>query len=137
MYAKTSSDIIKILSHKSWCLTKETLVQVYNVLIRSVLEYSAILAPAISKTNLNTLQVIQNNALRIILKKPILTRTKISDLHKEANIDMIKDRFNKLRNRYVKKAIENNNPTIRELISEYLRFKGGRNLKLDTLLCNT
>ena len=37
----------------------------------------------------------------------------------------------------IKKAIENNNPTIRELISEYLRFKGGRNLKLDTLLCNT
>ena len=74
-------NIIKILSHKSWCLTKDTLVQVYNVLIRSVLEYSAILAPAISNTNLNTLQVIQNNALRIILKKPILTRTEISDLH--------------------------------------------------------
>jgi len=80
-------NIIKILSQKSWCLTKDTLVQVYNVLIRSVLEYSAILAPAISKTNLNTLQVIQNNALRIILKKSILTRTKISDLHKEARYD--------------------------------------------------
>jgi hypothetical protein len=45
-------------------LTKQTLIQIYNVLIRSVIEYSAIIAPIISVTNLNTLQIIQNNALR-------------------------------------------------------------------------
>ena len=39
------------------------------------------------KTNLKTLQV-QNNALRIILKKPLLAKTKIIDLHKEANIEL-------------------------------------------------
>ena len=38
-------------------LNQNTLLQVYNVLIRSVLEYSAIIAPALAKTNLNNLQI--------------------------------------------------------------------------------
>ena len=67
-------NIIKILAYKTWQLTKQTLIQIYNVLIRSVIEYSAIIAPIISVTNLNTLQIIQNNALRIILNKPKTTR---------------------------------------------------------------
>jgi hypothetical protein len=62
-------NIIKIMSHKSWQLKKETLIQVYNVLIRSVMDYSAILMPVISETFKNKLQVIQKNALRTILKK--------------------------------------------------------------------
>jgi len=67
-------NIIKILAYKTWQLTKQTLIQIYNVLIRSVIEYSAIIAPIISVTNLNTLQIIQNNALRIILNKPKTAR---------------------------------------------------------------
>jgi len=35
------------MSHASWQLTKKTLVQVYIVLIRSVMDYSAILMPVI------------------------------------------------------------------------------------------
>jgi len=74
------------------------------VLIRSGIEYSAIIAPIISATNLNTLQIIQNNALRIILNKPKITRTRIEYLHEEANIDMIDTRLTTLRKRYVLKA---------------------------------
>ena len=88
-------------------------------------------------SNLNTLQIIQNNVLRIILKKPIMTKTKINDLHQEAKIELIKDRFDKLRFRYIKKARDNNNPIIKELINEYIRFKGGRSLNCKTLLCDT
>jgi hypothetical protein len=65
---------MKILSHKSWFLKEKTLIQIYNVLIRSIIDYSVILSPIISKTNLNTLQIIQNNALRIIFKKPLMSR---------------------------------------------------------------
>ena len=43
-------NIIKILAYKTWQLTKQTLIQIYNVLIRSVIEYSAIIAPIISAT---------------------------------------------------------------------------------------
>ena len=62
---------MKILSHKSWFLNEKTLIQIYNVLIRSIIDYSS---PIISKTNSNTLQIIQNNALRIIFKKPLMAR---------------------------------------------------------------
>ena len=57
------------------------------MLIRSVMDYSAILMPVICETNKNKLQVIQNNALRIILNKPKLTKTRIVDLHLESKLE--------------------------------------------------
>ena len=129
-------NIIKILSHKSWLLNKKTLIQIYNVLIRSVIEYSSIITPTVSKTNLSTLQTIQNNALRIILKKPLITKTKITDLHKEANIELLTNRFKKLRDRYLNKALTSKNPIITDVYNEYERFKGGRTIKCKTLLCD-
>jgi hypothetical protein len=100
-------------------INKKALIQIYNVLIRSVNEYSAI-----SATNLNMFQIIQNNALRLILNKPKVTRTRIEHLHEEANIDMIDTRLTNLRKRYVLKAIHNNNLIIKDTISEYLNFSG-------------
>jgi hypothetical protein len=100
-------------------INKKTLIQIYNVLIRSVIEYSAI-----SATNLNMLQIIQNNALRLILNKPKVARTRIEHLHDEANIDMIDTRLTNLRKRYAFKAIHNNNPIIKDTICEYLNFSG-------------
>jgi hypothetical protein len=129
-------NIMKILSHKSWLLNEKTLIQIYNVLIRSIIDYSAILSPIISKTNLNILQIIQNNALRIIFKKPIMTRTTIDWLHEKAELIRIETRMINLRKRYIFKAVENNNPMILELIYEYLNFKGGRNLSMITMLCD-
>jgi hypothetical protein len=41
-----------------------------------------------------------------------------------------------LRKRYIFKAVENNNPMILDLIYEYLNFKGGRNLSINTMLCD-
>jgi hypothetical protein len=66
---------MKILSHNLWLLNEKTLIRIYNVLIRSIIDYSVILSPIILKTNLNTLQIIQNNAFRIIFKKPLISRT--------------------------------------------------------------
>ena len=107
----------------------------YNVLIRSVIVYSAILVPVISVTNMNTLQIIQNNALRIILKKPLITRTRIESLHQEANIEMLDVRLLKLRNRYIHKAVTNYNPIMKELINDFINYRGGRNNVKKTLLC--
>ena len=54
----------------------------------------------------------------------------------EANIDMIDTRLTNLRKRYVLKAIHNNNPIIKDTISEYLNFSWGRYLNHKTLLCD-
>jgi hypothetical protein len=45
-------------------------------------------------------------------------------------------RLTTLRKRYVLKAIHNNNPIIKDTISEYLNFSGGRYLNHKTLLCD-
>ncbi len=84
----------------------------------------------------NKLQVIQNNALRIILNKPKIMKTKIVDLHSEVNLETLETRSLKLRRRYVQKAISNNNPVILELIEEFKNYKGGRVLTRKTLLCD-
>jgi hypothetical protein len=42
-------NVLKVLSNKSWGLSTETLNNVYNSLIRSLLEYSSIIYPAFSK----------------------------------------------------------------------------------------
>ena len=94
-------NILKILSHKSWMLTVKTLLQIYNVLIRSIIDYSSIIAPIISATNLNVLQIIQNKALRIIYKKSLFTRTSNEWLHEQASLCTIKDRLKLLRKRYM------------------------------------
>ena len=128
-------NILKILAYKTWKLNIKTLTQIYNVLIRSVIEYTAILVPVISVTNMNTLQIIQNNALRIILKKPLITRTRIESLHEEAKIEMLEVRLLKLRNRYIHKALTNSNSIMKELINDFINYRGGRNNVKKTLLC--
>ena len=69
-------NIIRILSHKSWKLDQSTLTQIYNTLIRSLFDYTSIFSSALSDSQINKLQVIQNNALRAILKKKKTQRSK-------------------------------------------------------------
>jgi hypothetical protein len=97
------------------------------------LEYfPAILAPSLSNHNLNNLQIIQNNALRICLKKP--RDTPIIELHQQARITKIQDRLFELAVKYLVKGVVNFNPIIIETIRDYIRFSGGRELNKPTLL---
>ena len=66
-----------------------------------------------SKNNIATLQIIQNQALRIILKAPY--RTPIKDLHAKANIETIDSRINKLNDNYWLNCKLNNNELIEQL----------------------
>ena len=51
-------NVIKVLANKSWGLNIKTLNQVYNSLIRSLLEYSSIIYPCFSATNIPLLERI-------------------------------------------------------------------------------
>jgi len=128
-------NIVKILAHKSRKLTKKTLLQVYFTLIRSVIEYSAVIAPAICKTRFKKLQIIQNNALRTILHVKKIEHLNIEELHSRAGVIKLETRLSELRKKYIEKAVERNNPLVKETISEYNRFKR-KNIKLSTLLCD-
>ena len=62
-----------------------------------------------------------------------MTKTRIVDLHSEASLVMIKERFDTLRTRYIEKVIKNENPIILQLVEQNKNFK--RDLKYKTLLC--
>jgi len=100
-----------------------------------VIEYSAIIAPALCKKRLKNLQIIQNNALRTILHVKKIEHLNIDELHRRAEICKLDVRLNELRKNYIEKAVERNNPLVKETISEYNRFKR-RPVKIKTLLCD-
>jgi len=126
-------NIIKILSNKDWKIDSNILLQIYKLLIRSLLEYSSIIYTSLNKENKTKLQVIQNNCLRIILKKNSYTR--ISDLHNLANIETIESRFKKLNSSYFRRGLINKNPIILELINDYINYSAARLIKKETPLC--
>ena len=126
-------NIIKILSNKDWKIDTQILLQIYKLLIRSLLEYSSIIYTSLNKENKTKLQVIQNNCLRIILKKNSYTR--ISDLHNLANIETIESRFKKLNSSYFRRGLINKNPIILELINDYINYSAARLIKKETPLC--
>jgi hypothetical protein len=131
-------NIIKTLSHRHWKLSTETLKQLFDSLISSVFEYSAILLPTLSDSLINKLQVIQNSAFRSILhlhfNKATGKNTSIKRLHTIAKAPMVKARLKELTSRYLTCALINKNPIIKRCISEYKAFAGGRTNTHTTLL---
>jgi hypothetical protein len=124
---------IKILSHKSWKLTQSTLTQIYKSLVRSMVEYSSTVLSSLSKSRYRKLQAIQNTALRSIYKLPFDTSTAYIGLL--TGVDEIKDRFNKLNENFIKRALLNANPLICDSYKEYLLYAESRNLKFNTIYC--
>jgi exonuclease III len=61
-------NFLKVVSKRSFGLTIDTLNQLYISLIRSILEYSAIISPVISSSNFTKINIIQNKAIKIINK---------------------------------------------------------------------
>ena len=61
-------NIIKIFSHKSWHINKKTLTTVFRALVGSIFDYSFFAVANCSKKNLESVQRIQNRALRCIFQ---------------------------------------------------------------------
>jgi hypothetical protein len=128
-------NIIKILSNKTWSLSEKTLIQLYNSLTRSIIEYSSIIYPCLSKTNWCLLESIQKKSLKIVLKLPRDTSNKIYE-EKIINIENLKLRLDKLNEKYLQNCITNENEIIIDLLKNYLNFSNARCLKYKTLFCN-
>jgi len=68
MRARKRLNIIKIFSHKSWHLSHKTLIGIYNAIIGSIFTYSFFAVARIAKTNFESLQKVQNRAIRCIYR---------------------------------------------------------------------
>jgi hypothetical protein len=124
-------NFLKVVSKRNYGLSLNTLNQLYISLIRSVLEYSAILFPIMSQSAFNKLNTIQNKAIKIINRKSIYS----SSLLIKTSIENLEERFNNLNVRYFIKATQNDNEIIKELLNDYKQFSLNRIIKQDTILC--
>lgn len=125
---------LKVLSNKKWKLKPHTLVNIYKVLIRSVLDYSSIIISRLSKDKINKLEAIQNTALRIIFKKS--QDEPQGNLLKLANLDKIENRFNELNLKYLNNAMLNENELIEEIVDDFVSYNEGKMDKYETFLGN-
>jgi hypothetical protein len=126
-------NVLKVLSNKKWGLSVKTLTNIYKSLIRSLLEYSSIIYPCISQTNLELLEKIQFKCLKIIHKK---SKFESNDaIRLLPDYEQIEKRFDYLNISYLKKSLRNKNPIIEELHKEYVQYSESRSLKITTLLC--
>jgi exonuclease III len=117
-------NILKVLSYdKGWSLKTNFLLSIYKVLIRSVMDYANVVTAACSEAVINDLEVLQNNALRVIYKKSLLDHISAQTLRDWAQIDSVKSRHNILLNNYYEKCLISNNPLIKELFENYKNFK--------------
>jgi hypothetical protein len=126
-------NVLKILSHKSWGIGQTTLVNIYKSLVLSIIEYFGYMACTVSITNMETLQGIQNAALRMIFDKR--KECDIQDLHTKANIKPVKIRLQELTGRYLEGALASSNPLIEDLTEDYKEICENYVLG-NTILCN-
>ena len=111
-------NIIRIISHKSWKLSKITLVNVYRALIGSLLDYSCFMHSCLSAENTRKLQVIQNMAIRIIyhLKRD----ESVTELGLKHGLGQVKSRQLFLTNNFLCSATKNNNNFITNLVDDFV-----------------
>jgi hypothetical protein len=83
--AKTSPNLLKVISSKEWGKQKETLITSYKAITRPHLEYACtIWGPIASKTNIGKLETIQNSALRLAIR--CTKDTNIQHLREETEV---------------------------------------------------
>ena len=63
-------NLLKVLCHREWNLTKSTLITLYKSLIGSIIDYHSHIIHCLSKENLYKLQTIRNRCIRLIFRLP-------------------------------------------------------------------
>ena len=107
-------NVLRVLSHNG--AEPVTLMKLYKIYIRPIIEYGSIAFMSAPKTQLSRLQRIQNDAIRICLKLPRYIRTNL--LHEYASIEPIADRLLKL-NTSLLNTMRLNNEHIKVLVQNY------------------
>ena len=131
-------NIIKILSNPKWGISKKTLSTIYNSLIGSNIDYFFPCLNILSENLIHQLQVIQNTAIRNILKLKFDTPSSIIHYEglKQLNLQKIDNRLDELTERYIRNGLDKSVDIIVQLINEFnLGFKS-RCIEFPTPLCN-
>jgi hypothetical protein len=126
-------NIIKVLSNKKWGISIKTLTEVYNSLIRSLMDYSSILYPAFSATNLDFLDKIQFRCIKIRHRKSKYESS--GTIKNQPGYMSIAKRFDDLNIWYIRNAFIHYKELIMDLYRDYREFSDARNLRKTSLFC--
>ena len=117
-------NLLKILAYdKNWKLNRDLLIKIYKTLIRSVLDYACVSLAALTVDLRKSFEIIQNNALIIILNIKLSDEVSIENLRVMAGVSSIEERHTMLLDRYYENAIISENPLIKDLFMGYKKFK--------------
>ena len=93
----------------------KTLIHLYKMWIRPIALYGAPAYYHAAKTHINRIQVIQNAALRVALRKN--RRTHIEELHEEGSLILLKAKAVRSSHRFIEKKVDNS--LIQRLLVEH------------------
>ena len=119
---------IKAISGRNLGMQSKTLIHLYKMWIRPIALYGAPAYNSAAKTHLNKIQVIQNSALRIALRRN--RRSHIEDLHEEGCLIPLKPEAARSSHRFIEKKVDDS--LIQRLLLEhrimldYDRYKRAR-----------
>ncbi len=119
---------IKAISGRNLGMQSKTLIHLYKMWIRPIALYGAPAYYSAAKTHLNKIQVIQNSALRIALRRN--RRSHIEDLHEEGCLIPLKAEAARSSHRFMEKKVDDS--LIQRLLLEhrimldYNRYKRAR-----------
>ena len=128
-------NIIKIVAHSSWHLSKKTLLNIYCALVSSIFTYSFFVVANVSNSNLEKIQIIQNKAIKLIFKlKKTYPNFQLFGISK---ILPLKLQLIRLGAKRIVKSITKKNENTEILIREYLDSISSirRSVGVNTPLC--
>ena len=106
---------IKPISGRNLGMQSKTLIHLYKMWIRPIALYGAPAYYSAAKTHINKIQVIQNSALRIALRRT--RRTHIEDLHQEGSLTPLKAEAVRSSHRFIEKKVDDS--LIQRLLIEH------------------
>ena len=122
--ARRAMNTIKTLANKNFGTDAIILKRIYLAIVRPIMEYGGPLIMNMSKTNLNKLQVIQNEAMRIILGAH--RSTPISYLEVETDLMNMRTRFQQLTAQYYARTSTRKNHPMEKLMQDVIPNIEGR-----------
>ncbi|CAF0801792.1 unnamed protein product [Brachionus calyciflorus] len=111
-------NLLKILSSDHYAIRTKTLITVLKLTIHSIIQYSMLPYHIAQKKVKNKIQIIQNKALKIILK--VNRNTSIKILHAIADLPTIEQRLKKLTKNFLTRSAVIDQD-VKEIISTYDR----------------
>ena len=114
--AQSKLNLMRRVSGQGWGVSPKLLIHTYQALIRSVIDYCPFTSLIASKTDVKTLEVIQNKAYRIATRWPRLQSN--ASMYRQYKAEPIAKRHKRLAVNYLTKRTATN-PIVKELVDYY------------------